>query len=176
MGKSVMKKYWWSIVVRGIAAVLFAILAIFWTKFTLELLLTVFGVFILVDGIVSIFGGINAAKEHHEYWLYVLRGIVGILLGMITIFWPGITGLFLAYIIAIWAILIGFMEIWISSKFTHEVDGKWIMTTSGVLSIIIGIIILIFPSTSLITITWIIGLFALIFGVGAITFGFQVKK
>lgn len=176
MDKKVMSKYWWAMILRGILAILFAILALFWTGFTLELLVLVFGAFVLVEGIVSIFGSVGAAEAHKEWWAYLLRGILGIVVGLLILFWSGITAAVFVYLIAIWAVLMGIIELWMSSKFIEGIPGKWAVTTVGILSILVGIIIMIFPYSSLIIITWLIGIFALISGISLIVFGFQIKN
>ena len=176
MSKSVLAKYWWTLVLRGIVAILFALLCLFWTKDILNLLVILFGVFILIEGLVSIFGAVNAAKEHNEWWIYVLRGLAGIILALMVFFWPEITAVILVYFIAIWAIVMGAIELFLSSKFVKEISMKWILTGIGVFSLVIGLIILFFPYTSLLTIVWVIGLFTLISGIGLIAFGLQVKK
>lgn len=176
MGKKAMSKYWWAMIMRGILAILFAMLALFWTHFTLELLVLVFGAFVLVEGIISVFGSIGAAEEHKQWWTYLLRGLLGILIGLLILFWPGITVIVFVYLVAIWAVLMGIMEIWVGSKLLEEVSGKWALTTIGVISIIVGIIIMIMPYASLTIITWLVGIFALISGIGLIIFGLQIKN
>jgi len=176
MTKNILAKYWWALVIRGLAAILFALLCLFWTKDVLNLLVILFGVFIFIEGLVTIFGGFNASKEHSEWWIYLVRGLAGMFIGLLVFFWPAITAAVLVYLIAVWAIVMGIIELLLSSKFVKEISMKWILTFIGIFSLAIGFIILFYPYTSLLTIVWIIGLFTLISGIGLIAFGLQVKK
>lgn len=176
MTRSILKKYWWAITARGLVAILFALLALFWTKNVLEVLILIFGIFVLASGLLNIFGAFSARDAHEHWWVYILRGIFEIIIAVITFTYPEITAVFLVYLIAIWALVLGIIEIWLSSTIMKEIAERWILTTMGVFSIIIALLFFIFPLSSVVTITWLIGLFALISGIGMVIFGLEIRR
>jgi len=176
MTRSTLKKYWWAITSRGLLAILFAIFVLFWTKGVLELLILMFGLFVLASGLINIFSAFGAKGEHDQWWVYILKGIFEIVIGIITFTYPAITAVFLVYLIAIWALILGIVEMWLSSTIIKEVAERWVLTTMGIFSIIIAILFFIFPLSSIVTITWLIGLFALISGIGMVIFGLEIKR
>jgi len=176
MAKNALQKYGTPMITRGIIGILFALLLLFWTKEVLEVLVFIFGFFVLLDGIVSIIGAFGAKGEHEEWWIYLLRGIIGIIVGVLIFTWPGVTALVLIYFIAIWTILMGAFELWLSSKILKDTAGKGILTVVGIVSIVIGLFFVIAPYSSIITVTWLIGLFVLISGISLIVFGTQIKN
>lgn len=161
---------------RGIIAILFAILALFWTQDTLRILVILLGVYILIDGLISIFGSIGAKVDHGQWWLYLLRGIVEIIVAILVFSWPAITLAILVYLVAIWAIVSGIVELCVAPKMGPDAAGKSILITIGIISLLFGIIVLFLPGASLIVITWLIGLYALVAGIALIAFGSQLKR
>lgn len=174
---NMLSKYWWAIVLRGSLAVVFALILLIWTKDTLSILVIIFGLFVLIEGLISIFGAIGASKDNHsDWWGAHLRGLIGIIVGFVMLLWPIETVVVFTYMVALWALLMGVLEIWLSTKIVREFAGRSVVLTLGILSLLIGIIIFILPYGSLMTIIWIIGIFCLITGISNIIFGFQVKN
>src|SRR5690242_16018074 len=102
---------WWVLLIRGIAAILFGIAAFLWPGLTLVVLVLLFGAYALVDGIFAVISGIAARKEERRWWVIVLEGLVGIVVGVVTFLLPSVAALALIFFIAVWAILTGILEI-----------------------------------------------------------------
>jgi len=176
MNKNVLSKYWGAILFRGILAILFGLVALFWTGITIEVLVILFALYALIGGVVSMIGSFMAMKDHSNWWMYLLQGIAGVVIGIMVFSWPAITVLILLYFVAIWAIVSGFIEIIVSFSEKEEVVGKWVLGTAGVMSLIIGLCLFLFPAVSVELLIWIIGIYALIFGISLCMFSFQIKK
>src|SRR5712692_2477629 len=105
------RRYWWMLLIRGVVAVLFGLAAIVLTGLTALVLVYLFGAFALIDGIVAVVVSLQERAVAPRWWVLLIEGIVGILIGVLTFFSPLVTALALLYLIAAWAILTGVIEI-----------------------------------------------------------------
>ena len=103
------------------------------------------------------------------------EGALGILAGLITFFWPGITALALLYVIAFWAIFTGVLEVVMAISLRREIENEWLMVLSGVLSVLFGLILAVLPGVGLLSLVWLVGIYALVFGIVLIVLGFRVR-
>ena len=172
MLSGVASRLWWALLLRGIAAVLFGLAALFWPDETLWVLIVFFGAYALVGGIFSIVAGMAYATRR---WLLLTEGGLGVVAGLIAFFWPGLTALVLLYVIAGWAIFTGVLEIMSAISLRREIDNEWMMILGGALSVLFGVILAVLPGVGLLSLTWLIGLYALIFGIAFIVLGFRVR-
>ena len=165
---------WWTLVLRGLAAVLFGILAYVWPDITFTVLVLLFGAYALWDGVFALIGAFRAQGERR--WLLVLEGLVGIAAGLVTFFWPGAATLAILTIIAAWAIVTGVFEIIGAIRLRKEIEGEWFLLLSGLLSVLFGIALVIWPVAGLVAVTWMIGAYAIIFGILLIVLGFRLRN
>lgn len=155
---------WWMTLIRGIAAVLFGILALVLTGLTLRLLIALFGAYVLIDGIMAVAAAVRAIERHrHSGWL-LLEGILGILAGLIAFFLPGLTALVLLYIIAAWAILTGVTEVVQAVELRRVIHNEWLLIVDGALSLVFGIVLVLFPGVGALAVVWLIGIYAILIG------------
>ena len=155
-------RHWWTLALRGLFAVLFGIMAFVWPGITLASLVILFGAYAFVDGVFAIV----AAVEHRErWWALVIEGLAGIAAGIITVVWPGITALALLYVIAFWAMATGVFEIAAAIKLRKLIEGEFLLALSGVASIAFGLLLLFRPGAGALGVVWLIGSYALVFGV-----------
>jgi uncharacterized membrane protein HdeD (DUF308 family) len=161
---------WWEMVLRGIVAVIFGLAALFWPGPTLFVLLVCFGVYALVDGLLAIVAGIRASGGRG--WLLLAEGTLGLLAGLVVLFWPGETALVLVYAISAWAIFTGLLKVLMAVAFRRELENGWPMILGGLLSVLFGIVLGAMPGAGLITLVWIVGIYALILGVALVVLGF----
>jgi uncharacterized membrane protein HdeD (DUF308 family) len=164
---------WWALLLRGIAAVLFGLAALFWPGLTLFVLIVFFGAYTLVDGIFAIVAGLRGSGSRR--WLLLAEGVLGVLAGLIAFFWPGITALVLLYVIVAWAIFTGILKVVMAIWLRREIENEWLMVLSGVLSVLFGVILAVLPGVGLLSLVWLVGIYALIFGVALIVLGFRVR-
>ena len=102
---------WWLVVLRGVAAIIFGILAFAWPGMTLLTLVLFWGAFALVDGVLAIIAAVKGGNPMPRWWLAIV-GLAGIAAGALTFLMPGLTALVLLTFIAVWAIVLGVMEIY----------------------------------------------------------------
>lgn len=171
----ILAKNWWSLVIRGIAAIVFATLTFVWPGITVVALVFLFGGYALVDGVVSLAGAMRAARSGERWGSLLLGGIAGILAAVITMFWPGITALSLVYIIAAWSIVTGAFEIAAAVRLRRHIRGEWLLALAGVFSIIFGVLVAAIPLAGALVIAIWVGAYAFVFGVTLIALGVRLR-
>jgi uncharacterized membrane protein HdeD (DUF308 family) len=168
---------WWALALRGVAAILFGILAFAWPGITLFVLVLFFGAYMLVDGIFAIVAAVRAAGREARWWLLLIEGVLGVLAGLVAAFWPGLTALALLYFIAAWAIVSGILEIAGAIRLRREIEGEWALGLSGALSLLFGVLLAVIPAPAgLLSLVWLIGAYALAFGVLLLVLAFRVRS
>jgi uncharacterized membrane protein HdeD (DUF308 family) len=168
-------QHWWAVALRGVVAIIFGLLAWIWPGITLWALVLLFGVYALVDGVFALGGAVTGRAGQSRLWLTVL-GVAGVVLGLLALFWPGITGLVLLMLIAWWAIITGVSEVMAAIRLRKEIEGEWLYIVSGIVSVIFGVLVLVWPASGALAIIWIIGLFSIIFGVTMIAASLHLRK
>ncbi|OQA46062.1 MAG: acid-resistance membrane protein [Chloroflexi bacterium ADurb.Bin325] len=167
---------WWVVVLRGVIALLYGVLALVWPGLTLEVLVLFFGAYALVDGVFEIIAAFTHRGGHERWWALLLEGLISIAAGIIILLWPGLAVLMLIYVIAFWAIATGVLEIVAAIRLRKEIQGEWLLALSGIASFILGVLILIFPAAGALTITWLIGVYAILFGAMLVGLGLRLRK
>jgi uncharacterized membrane protein HdeD (DUF308 family) len=170
-----LSRYWWLILLRGIAAIVFGVLAFIWPGITLVTLVLFWGAFALVDGVLALAHAIMGGNMGSRWWL-ALIGIAGIAAGILTFMWPGLTALLLLIFIATWAIALGVFQIIGAIRLRKEIDNEWTLGLGGLLSVLFGIVMLIAPGAGALALIWAIGSFAIVFGILMVMAAFKLKK
>jgi uncharacterized membrane protein HdeD (DUF308 family) len=133
-------------------------------------------VFALIHGVVGVIGSIMNRRENGDWWLVLLEGVVSIIIGVMTFTWPGLTGLVLAYFIAAWALVTGILKIYGAIKLREVIRGEWLLIVSGIISLLFGIFVFARPLAGAVTIAWLIGVYAVVFGLLGIMLSFRVRS
>jgi len=160
---------WWVFAIRGVAALVFGILAFIWPETTLTVLVFLFGAYVLVDGIAllaSLVRGDKAARRNG--WAVGATGVLGIIAGVVTFAAPGLTALSLLYLVAFWAIATGALQVIAAIALRRELEGEFWMALGGVASIVFGALLAAFPGEGLISLVWLVGLWSVVFGVSSL--------
>lgn len=154
----------WGLALRGIAAIIFGLIVWAWPGMVLHVLVLVFGIFALASGIFAILAGVRADTSRNR-WLLIAEGVLAVLAGIVALAWPGITAVALLFLIAIWAIVTGVVEILGAFRTGGAGGVEWLLILSGVVSIIFGILLFVWPHLGLLALVWLIGIYAVIYGV-----------
>jgi uncharacterized membrane protein HdeD (DUF308 family) len=166
---------WWALLIRGILAIIFGIIAIVWPGETLFILITLFGAYCFVDGIFSLVATFRAVA-HHAHWVaLLLEGILGIVVGIVAFVHPGLAAVAFLYLIAAWALITGVLELFAAFRLQRELGGEVLLILGGLASIIFGILLFAFPQAGVVTVVWLIGIYAVVFGVLMVGLSFRLK-
>lgn len=167
---------WWAMVLRGIAAIAFGVLAFIWPRITVAALVFLWGAYALVDGVFAIAAGIVSHGEYKRWWLLLLEGILGVIAGVLAFVIPSITALVLLILIASWAIVTGIFEVAAAIQLRKQIRNEWLLGLAGVASILFGIALLINPLAGALAVVWIIGAYAIVFGVLLVALGLRLHN
>jgi uncharacterized membrane protein HdeD (DUF308 family) len=167
---------WWLLLLRGLAAIAFGVIAFLWPGITLVALTYLFGIYAIVDGVVAIWAAFNAQGDAGPRWWLGLSGVVSIIAGIVAFAYTGITALVLLVFIAVWAIIIGVLQLYAAIQLWKVVDNDWWLILSGLLSIAFGAVLIAWPSTGALAVIWTIAWFAVFFGCMFIGLAFELKK
>ncbi len=166
---------WWLYLLRGIAAIIFGVLAFIAPGATILALVLVFGIYALVDGVLAVIAAFRMREVVNQWWVVLLEGLVGIIAGVIALVYPQITAIALLLVIAFWAIFTGIMEIIAAIRLRREIKNEWTLILSGVLSVILGVVLVAYPLVGAVGVVWAIGAYAILFGVLMVVLAFKVR-
>jgi len=167
---------WWLLLLRGIAAILFGILAFVWPGITLLTLVVFYGAYALADGVLSIGAAVMGPGEAAPRWWLAIVGALGIIAGLLTFLWPGITALVLLFVIAGWAIALGVFEIVGAIRLRKEIANEWLLILSGLLAIVFGIVLVVRPGAGALALIWIIATYAILAGILSVALAFELRQ
>lgn len=166
---------WWAVALRGVFAIIFALIAFFWPGATLLSFAIFFSAYMLVDGVFGIVSGIRAASNNQRWGLLILEGVLNILVGVIAFLMPGLTIVFFITLMAIWSLITGILMIVAAFKLNPDYGRGWLIF-SGIVSVLFGVALLIAPLLGAVVLTWWLGAYALFFGVALILLAFKLRS
>jgi uncharacterized membrane protein HdeD (DUF308 family) len=168
---------WWLLLLRGLAAIGFGVLAFFWPGLTLITLTWLWGAYALTDGVIAIWAAFNASGgDAGPRWWLGLSGVASLLAGVLAFYYTGMTTLVLLMFIAIWAIIIGAIQIWGTIALRGVLQREWLLILSGAMSIAFGVILMVQPGTGALAFVWMIAWYAIFFGCLYIGLAFRLKQ
>src|SRR5438105_6912826 len=131
---------WWALAIRGVFAIIFAVIAFVWPGITATVLVLMFGAYALVDGVFALVAGLRAARHHGRSGPLLLEGILDLIIAGIVFFWPVEALIAIVYFIAIWAVISGIALI-AAGIALIRINGEWLLVLSGVMSLLLGIML-----------------------------------
>jgi uncharacterized membrane protein HdeD (DUF308 family) len=171
-----LSRNWWLLALRGVAAILFGILAFVWPITTIAALVLLFGAFATVDGVLAIAAALFNMVGRQRRWSILLQGVASLVIGIATFVWPNVTALTLLYLIAVWAITTGILEIVVAIELRRELSNEWLMILSGIASIVFGVLVIAFPGAGALSVLWMIAAYAVVIGVLLLVLSFRVRS
>ena len=172
----VIAKTWWLLLLRGIAGIIFGVLAFIWPGLTLLTLVIFYGAYALVDGVIALIAAFSGGAKPAPTWWLVVVGLAGIAAGILTFLWPGVTAFVLIVFIGAWSIVRGIFEIIGAIKLRKEIDHEWWLILAGALSVIFGILVLAMPGAGALALVWIIGAYSLAAGILLVGLSLRLRK
>ena len=168
---------WWLVLLRGILAILFGLFALFAPGTALLALVFVFAAYAILDGIAALVVGIRHRTDDPHWVWHVVQGAVSVLAGIIAFAWPGVTVLAILFVIAFWSIVGGIAEVVESFMMRKRGSEGWgWMLAAGIVSVLFGVVLLASPGTALITLLWLVGAYAIVFGVIIVVWAVRLRR
>lgn len=167
---------WWMIVLRGVFSILLGIFALAVPTKTLATITILIGLLVLVDGVISIFSSLMHHKQNKNWWVGVMQGVFGVLIGLFVFNFPGPTIGLLLFVVALWAIVSAVMYIVVALSIRNKDYGGWFLTALAVVSFIFGIVAFANPYETVKVLTMLVGLLALVSGIFVTAFGMEVRS
>jgi uncharacterized membrane protein HdeD (DUF308 family) len=172
---TILSRSWWVLLLRGLVAIAFGALAWLQPGISLAALVLLFGVYSMADGILGVWTAIAGRREHEHWWVLLLGGLLGIGVGILTFLAPGVTALALVLYIAVWAIATGVLQIVAAIRLRKEIQGEWLLILGGLASLVFGVLLMARPGAGAVSLLWLIGAYAIVFGVLLVLLAFKVR-
>lgn len=167
-------RVWWAFLLRGLLALIVGVIVLLFPEIGLPSLILAFAAWMIVDGVAELIGAWRT-RGQRQWWVGILEGIAGIVAGLLAVILPGITALVLLYLVAAWAIVTGVLEIVAAIRLREQITGELWMALAGVLSILFGLYLVIFPGAGILSLLWLVGFFAIAFGAFMLLLGWRLR-
>lgn len=168
-------RWWWTFVLRGLLAIAFGILAFFAPGLGIAVLVALFAIWVLVDGITGLWAGLRGHGRDRSWWIEVVEGIVGVVAGTLALAFPLLAAEILVLLIAAWAIVTGALEIVTAFRLHDRITGELWLGMAGAASVLFGVVLLLFPGAGALSLVWLIGGFAVAFGAFLVVLGARLR-
>jgi uncharacterized membrane protein HdeD (DUF308 family) len=167
---------WGWIALRGVIAILFGILTLFYPSISLASFVILFGAFAFADGFVTTISAATNRRGQPRWVALFFSGLLGIGTGLVTFFWPGITAVALLTVIAVWAILLGCAEIAVAVRLRKLIEGEWLLVLAGLLTLAFGVVLALEPAAGALTMAIYIAVYAITWGIMLIALAFRLRS
>jgi uncharacterized membrane protein HdeD (DUF308 family) len=168
-----LRRRWWALLLRGLLAIAFGLVVLFFPGRSALLLLYVFGAWLFIDGVFAL--GHAFAGERHA-WLFAIDGILGIAIGVMAFTRPAITAIALYLTIAVWSMIAGLVRIGMSISLWNRVRGPGWLLAGGIAAVAFGALLIALPQAGILAVLWLISLDALVIGVLLLGMAFRVRS
>jgi uncharacterized membrane protein HdeD (DUF308 family) len=163
------------LIIRGLVGVFIGIIAVVWPGITLAVLVGIFGMYALLDGVINLVLGFSS-RTRGRSWAHALQGVAGIVAGVLAFLWPAVTALVLVLFIGAWAIVTGVLEIIAAIRLRREIKGEWLLALSGIMSALFGVLVFAFPGAGAVGIAWLLGIYAAAAGIVLVALGVRMRS
>jgi uncharacterized membrane protein HdeD (DUF308 family) len=167
---------WRALALRGLIALLFGLVVLFWPSLVLTVLSILFGLYAAVDGAITLVPALRSPDRGTRRTLPLAEGVVGIIAGLVALLWPGLTSIGLVFVIAVWAVATGVLKILTAVLLRAEVQNGWILAGSGALSALFGVLLVALSRSDVPFLAPFVGGFAVVVGLALILFAFRLRE
>ena len=171
---AVLARHWWAIMLRGVIAVVFGVIALAAPGAVLLSLAFLFGVYLMIDGIVGIVGSIRAVAVHGHWGALLAEAVLNMLIGLTALFLPGAAVLGFVLLMAAWALISGGLMLAAAVKL-HATHGSWWLGLGGLASLVWGVLLTAAPLMGAVVLAWWLGIYAIVFGVALLACGWRLR-
>ena len=168
-------RHWWAIVLRGVIAMLFGIVALAAPGTVLLSLAFFFGIYVLIDGVLGLAGSVRAVAAHRHWGALLAEAVLNIIMGLIALILPGAAVLAFVLLMAAWALISGGLMLTAAVKL-HASHGRWWLGLGGGVSMLWGILLVLAPMLGAVVVTWWLGAYAIIFGISLLACGWRLRS
>jgi uncharacterized membrane protein HdeD (DUF308 family) len=165
---------WWAFILRGVLGILFGVMLIVFPGIGLTAIILLFAVWALVGGASSLIGAWRS-RSQREWWVGLFEGLAGLAAGVVAILLPAAAALALLFIVAGWAIVTGILQIWMAIRLRDQISGEVWMGLSGLISILFGLLLVIFPGTGILSALVLVGIFSILMGLPMVLLGWRLR-
>ena len=173
---TMLHRTWWSLLLRGVAAIAFGVLTWLQPQASAAALLLIFGAYVFVDGLLGVYAALRSRNHSRHWWVLLIWGLIGVAVGVMTVINPAITGLVLTMYIAIWALVTGVLQILVAIRLRKEIQGEWVLILGGLISVLFGGFVLAQPAAGMMAMLWVLAAYAVVFGVLMVILAFKFRK
>lgn len=166
---------WWVLLLRGVLAILLGFAAFARPGMALKTLLMLFAAYVFIDGISNVIAAFSGRDDNEHWWVVLIEGLLGIAIGVLTVFRPGTTGVVLLVLIAFWAIMTGILRIILAIRLRKEIEGEWWLGLSGLLGVLFGVIVMMKPGAGALSVLWMIGTWLILMGITLVFLSFKSR-
>jgi uncharacterized membrane protein HdeD (DUF308 family) len=170
-----LERAWWMLALRGTAALLFGILAIAWPGITLLVLVALFAAYAFVSGGAALIAGFQQRKTDKGWWMVLLLGVIGVGAGIVSVFNPAITALVLVLVMGANALFTGVLDIALAIRLRKTIQNEWLLILAGVISVIFGVLVIVFPGAGALAMVWMVSFYAMLTGVLLLALAFRLR-
>jgi uncharacterized membrane protein HdeD (DUF308 family) len=168
---------WWVLAIRGVIAIAFGMLAFIQPKSALGVLVTLVALYLIADGVSLLATYVRGDPEARRAgWSVAVMGILGILIGVAAFAWPNATALSILTIVAVWAIVMGAVQLVAAIRLRREINGELFLAIGGVLAIAFGVYLVTNPSDGLMSLVWLVGFWAVLFGAVTVVLAYRLRS
>jgi uncharacterized membrane protein HdeD (DUF308 family) len=170
------ERNWGWTILRGVAAIIFGLLALLMPGITWIVLMGFFAAYALISGIAAVVSAMSTERPQDRPWGWLfLEGVLGMALAVLWVLWPARVSLGFLYVIGTWAILTGVLEIGTAIRLRREIRNEWMLALSGLLSLAFGVLVWMHPFAGALAVVWWIGAYAIVFGGLLVGLGFRMR-
>jgi uncharacterized membrane protein HdeD (DUF308 family) len=174
MMNATLARHWWTIVLRGVIAILFGIIALGAPGAVLLSLAFVFGIYVLVDGVFGLVGTVRAVRTHGHWGALLAEAVLNIVMGLIALIMPAAAVAAFVLLMAVWALVSGALMLTAAIRL-HATHGRWWLGLGGIASLVWGLLLVLAPIMGAVVVTWWLGIYAIVFGVSLLVCGWQLR-
>jgi uncharacterized membrane protein HdeD (DUF308 family) len=176
MNESALSKNWWVVLLRGLLAIGFGVLTFTQTGITLAALVLFVGAFALIEGVMATIASIRVRRVDRDWWVLLMEGLFGLAIGLITFLSPAITVLALLFYIATWAVTLGVLRIVSAVRLRRLIKGELWLIASGLISILFGVLMMVFPGAGALALVAYIGAWAMVSGFALVLLSIRLRN